>query len=116
MADRSAIGAAALAVAMLSSICGAVAFEQTTYPDWSGQWTRPRGLATQWDQAKPAGLGQEAPLIPEYQARLEASLADQADGGQGLDTRFKCMTNGMPRVMARDLPARIRHPAGRSPT
>ena len=41
---------------------------RSKYPDWSGQWTRPRGLATQWDQAKPAGLGQQAPLTPEYQA------------------------------------------------
>jgi hypothetical protein len=80
------------------------AFDESKYPDWSGQWTRPRGLATQWDQAKPAGLGQQAPLIPEYQKRLEASIADQAAGGQGLDTRYKCMTNGMPRVMAAIFP------------
>ena len=45
-----------------------------------------------------------APLIPEYQARLEASLADQAAGGQGLDTRYTCITNGMPRVMAAIFP------------
>jgi len=33
-----------------------------------------------------------------------ASIADQAAGGQGLDTRYKCMTNGMPRVMAAIFP------------
>src|SRR6266478_5695392 len=31
-----------------------------------------------FDHAKPWGLGQQAPLTPEYQAVFEASLADQA--------------------------------------
>ena len=96
---RSSIGAVAITVALAFSIGGAAAFDESKYPDWAGQWKRPRGLATQWDQGKPAGLGQQAPLTPEYQARLEASIADQANGGQGLDTRYKCLTNGMPRVM-----------------
>jgi hypothetical protein len=99
MLYRTSIGAVALVAAMISAICGAAAFDDTKYPDWGGQWKRPRGLATQWDQGKPAGLGQQAPLTPEYQARLVASIADQANGGQGLDTRYKCLTNGMPRVM-----------------
>jgi hypothetical protein len=104
MLYRTSIGAAALVAALMTAICGAAAFDETKYPDWSGQWKRPRGLATQWDQGKPAGLEQQAPLTPEYQARLEASIADQAAGGQGLDTRYKCMTNGMPRVMAAIFP------------
>jgi hypothetical protein len=104
MLYRTSIGAVALAAAFMAAICGAAAFDETKYPDWSGQWKRPRGLATQWDQGKPAGLAQQAPLIPEYQARLEASIADQANGGQGLDTRYKCLTNGMPRVMAAIFP------------
>jgi hypothetical protein len=96
---RGSIGAVAVTMALALSIAGAAAFDESKYPDWTGQWKRPRGLATQWDQGKPAGLGQQAPLTPEYQARLEASIADQASGGQGLDTRYKCLTNGMPRVM-----------------
>jgi hypothetical protein len=96
---RGSIGVMAAAAALALSVAGAAAFDEAKYPDWGGQWKRPRGLATQWDQTKPAGLGQEAPLTPEYKARLEASIADQAQGGQGLDTRYKCITNGMPRVM-----------------
>jgi hypothetical protein len=38
-------------------------------------------------------------LNPEYQARLEASVADQARGGQGEDSRVSCITAGMPRIM-----------------
>jgi hypothetical protein len=101
---RASIGVIAVAVALAADGGAALAFDESRYPDWSGQWTRPRGIATQWDQDKPAGLGQKAPLVPEYQARLEASLADQAAGGQGLDTRYTCITNGMPRVMAAIFP------------
>jgi hypothetical protein len=107
MLNRISIGAVALAAVLMPAAMGidrAAAFDESKYPDWSGQWTRPRGLATQWDQDKPAGLGQQAPLVPEYLERLKASIADQAAGGQGLDTRYKCMTNGMPRVMAAIFP------------
>jgi hypothetical protein len=59
----------------------------------------PSGVGTRWDQTKRPGLAQQAPLIPEYQARLEASIADQARGGQGDDARVSCITAGMPRIM-----------------
>jgi hypothetical protein len=70
----------------------------------SGQWKRPAGVGSQWDQSKPPGLAQQAPLTSEYQAILEASLADQAKGGQGTDTHVSCLTNGMPRVMTATFP------------
>ncbi len=50
-------------------------------PDWKGQWIR-TGSGS-FDPTKPAGLRQDAPLIPEYQTILEASVAAQAAGGQG---------------------------------
>ena len=87
----------AVSLALTATVASAA--DDSKYPDWAGQWKRPRGLQTQWDQTKPPGLAQQAPLTAEYQARLEASIADQAAGGQGLDTRYKCITNGMPRVM-----------------
>jgi hypothetical protein len=67
------------------------------YPDWSGQWRVQGG--NRWDPEKPPGLGQEAPLTPEYRAILEASLADQAAGGPGNDPRYMCLPTGMPRMM-----------------
>src|SRR5260370_901118 len=45
------------------------------------------------DETKPIGLGQNAPLTPEYQAKLEWSIHDQREGGQGLDIRYTCITN-----------------------
>ena len=85
-----------MSVAMMSA---AVAFDETKYPDWSGQWLRPPGVGFVWDPTKPPGLGQQAPLTLEYQAVLAASLADQAAGGQGGDRLVTCISNGMPRMM-----------------
>jgi hypothetical protein len=89
-----------IVAALAMTISSAAAFEESKYPDWSGQWWRPKGVGFQWDQEKPPGLGQQAPLTREYQAALEASLADQAAGGQGADNLITCRTNGMPRMMS----------------
>jgi hypothetical protein len=97
---RGSIGVIAVMSVLAMAASGAAALDESKYPDWSGQWHKPRGVGIQWDQTKRPGLAQNAPLTPEYQKRLEASLADQADGGQGLDTRYKCLPNGMPRMMA----------------
>src|SRR3981081_283090 len=99
IAHKNSLAALALTAALSLTIGTAAAFDATKYPDFSGQWKRPSGGATQWDQTKKAGLTQGAPLTPEYQARLEASIADQARGGQGDDARVSCITAGMPRIM-----------------
>jgi hypothetical protein len=76
-------------------------FDLSKYPDWAGQWRRvPDGGPPRYDPSKRGGLAQEAPLKPEYQKMLEASLKDQAEGGQGLDTTYKCIPTGMPRMMS----------------
>jgi len=99
MLNRSSIGAVAFPAALAIALVGASAHDESKYPDWSGQWKRPPGAGIQWDQTKRPGLAQQPPLTPEYQAIFEASLADQAAGGQGENTRVTCVTNGMPRVM-----------------
>jgi hypothetical protein len=99
MLYRGSIGALTLAAALLAAIAAAPAFDESKYPDWSGQWKKPPGIGNQWDQTKRPGRAQEAPLTPEYQAILEASLADQAAGGQGEDIRITCVSTGMPRMM-----------------
>src|SRR3989440_12944657 len=72
---------------------------QSIYPDWSGQWTRGPGMGNSWDPTKPQGLGQQAPLTPEYRAIFEATLADRAQGGLGGDPTGLCLPHGMPRMM-----------------
>jgi hypothetical protein len=76
---------------------GAQAFDGAKYPDWSGAWVR-IGSGS-WHPDKPRGRGQEVPLTAEYQAVLDASLADQERGGQGNDPGYRCSPHGMPRAM-----------------
>jgi hypothetical protein len=104
MVHRSLIHLIALAAAMLA-VAPAAAFDESKYPDWKGQWTRLRTLRDRvspnpsFDPNKFQGLAQEAPLTTEYHAMLEASLADQAAGGAGLDRDYVCFAAGMPRMM-----------------
>ncbi len=92
--------AAVAAAAFAASAAEAQIFDLSKYPDWAGQWRRvPDGGPPRYDPSKKNGLAQEAPLKPAYQKMLEASLKDQEDGGQGLDTTYKCIPMGMPRMM-----------------
>ena len=87
----------ALVVACGCAIFPAAAQEAFRLPDWQGQWIR-TGAGT-FDPSKPPGLRQGAPLTPEYQALLAASVAAQAAGGQGNDPMARCIPPGMPRMM-----------------
>jgi hypothetical protein len=83
---RNWIGALAFATALAMAGVPTHAFDESKYPDFAGQWKKPRTNGTiavinQWDITKPVGRGQQAPLTPEYQAIFEAGLADQAAGG-----------------------------------
>jgi hypothetical protein len=103
MCHYSLFGALA-AAAVVASIGGAAAFDDAKYPDLKGHWGRVRvpGVAGQasFDQTKSWGNGQGAPLIPEYRAIFEASLADQAKGGEGNYTgHARCLAAGMPHMM-----------------
>jgi hypothetical protein len=94
--------------AVLSVVAAAaLAFDESKYPEWRGQWRRPQGVGIQWDPSKPLGRAQQAPLTPEYQAVFEASLADQRNGGQGGDPTFTCIPPGMPRAMTVVFPMEI---------
>ena len=99
MFDRIPAGTLALAAALLMTITPAPAHDESKYPDWSGMWRRPPGVGIQWDETKPPGLAQQAPLKPEFQKVLEDSIAEQKAGGQGGDFRVRCISNGMPRLM-----------------
>jgi hypothetical protein len=102
MLYRSSIRALAIVAALAIAIVDARAFDDGTYPDWSGAW---RGIGGgSFDTSKPKGLGQQTPLKPEFQAILEASLADIATGGQGNDPGYRCASHGMPRVMIANVP------------
>jgi hypothetical protein len=96
--------AMALSAALLMRVGSAQAHDETKYPNLKGQWGRfiVPGVPGQpsFDQTKRWGKGQQAPLTSEYQAILEASMADQAKGGHGnaVDVA-RCVSNGMPSAM-----------------
>jgi hypothetical protein len=73
------------------------AHDEAKYPDWKGRWLRTSSGS--FDPSKPAGLRQRPPLTPEYQAVFEASVADQAAGGQGNNPMAGCTPPAMPRMM-----------------
>ena len=65
----------AVPAALLVMLAAVAARAETTYPDLRGQWTAVGG-SVKYVADKPRGLGQEAPLTPEYQAIFEANLRD----------------------------------------
>ena len=102
---RSFIGAFALLAGLNIVVSDALAFDETKYPQWRGQWRRIGGI--QWDPSKQLGRDEQPPLKPQYQALFEASLADQAAGGQGDHTVYKCLAWGMPAMMNGYAPIQI---------
>ena len=113
MLYRRSIRAIEVAGALMMIVSAAQAAEGEKYPDWKGAWERwvppnpvldpGNGIYTaggqpSFDQSKPWGRGQQAPLTPEYQKVFEDSLADQAKGGEGnfFDHAVRCMPGGMP--------------------
>jgi hypothetical protein len=109
---RNAIGAIALAALCIvashaqaqessKDISKDSRYDPARYPDWSGpmRWIATPG-GNRYDPTKPAGRAQQAPLTAEYQAKLEAGLKDQAEGGQGANQTYACLPGGMPRDMA----------------
>jgi hypothetical protein len=104
MLQRGSIASLALAATLGLTSVAAQAFDEAKYPDFAGQWRRPPGVGIQWDPTKRLGRAQQPPLTPEYQAVFEASLKDQAAGGQGNDPTYKCIPAGMPRIMTTVFP------------
>jgi len=97
--QAQSIGAITLAVAMLAAVNGAQSFDDALYPDLKGAWHRTVGPMPRFDPSKPRGPAQNPPLTEESRKLFEASLANQAEGGQGDHTVYRCLAWGMPGMM-----------------
>jgi hypothetical protein len=89
-------------VAVLPIVIAPARGEGMKYPDFESQWRRTTAGGTggnSWDPSKPIGIGQQAPLTPEYQAIFEAGLKAQKTGVQGNTLGSTCLLPGMPKVM-----------------
>src|SRR5438105_7655692 len=100
MLDRRSISSIVVPTLVAAIGLGAQAQNSWKFADWSGQWDRvPDGGVPRYDPTKPIRK-QQAPLRPEYQARFEASIKDQDEGGMGLELAYNCVGPGMPREMS----------------
>ena len=97
MLSKYSLGAIVMATVLCAAFSGALAQDAKKYPNWEGQWARGSRVGI-WDPGKPPGLGQQAPLTPEYQAVLEANLKKQTEG-KDFDPKGNCVPPGMPRMM-----------------
>jgi hypothetical protein len=105
MLDRGSICALVLAAGLMAAGSYARAADEAKYPSWKGQWTAIvtpglDGRQFKFDPTKSRGLGQQAPLTPEYQKVMADSMADQAQGGLGNYPTARCLPGGMPRMTA----------------
>jgi hypothetical protein len=103
---RNSIG---IVMALLPLIGAPANGSEMKYPDMQAQWRNPtagRG-GNPWDPDKPMGLGQQAPLTPQYQAIFEVSLKAQKAGGQGNSLGSTCVLPGMPKMMNLSEPMEI---------
>jgi hypothetical protein len=115
MSSRSSARIALALGATLTMVGAGQAADDAKYPDWRGAWARyvppnpvrdlgnggtgfTAGGQPSFDQTKPWGRGQQAPLTAEYEKVFADSMADQAQGGQGnfFDHAVRCMPGGMP--------------------
>jgi hypothetical protein len=115
MRTLAVIGLSAILAAGAGLSPSSAGADGATHPDWKDAWARwfppcstidfdsvfSAGGQASFDQTKPWGLGQQAPLTPEYQKVLENSIANQAKGGAGnyFDHGVRCLPGGMPQMM-----------------
>jgi hypothetical protein len=90
MLYRGSISAIALVGALCFTMAGARAWDDSKYPDFSGQW-HPIGGPGRFAR------DQKPPLTPEYQAIFDAT---KGVGGQGtVNMTYMCYSPGLPRVV-----------------
>ena len=101
MQNRSAIGAAALAAALVATPAAAQVVDFGKYPDFKGQWVR-TGNPNNW-----IALAGPPPLTPEYEKIWDGVKADLQAGGPGNWPSTFCIPAGMPAMMSFYDPAEI---------
>src|SRR5579862_5485543 len=90
MLYRSLIGALAGAGALCVTTLPGLAWDDSKYPDFNGQWHTIGGPGR-------FARDEKAPLTPEYQAIFDAT---KGVGGQGTSNMtYLCLSPGMPRVV-----------------
>src|SRR6202007_465637 len=90
MICRNTVRSVTLVGALCVTMASALAWDDSKYPDFGGQW---RSFGAQLRFYAP---NQKAPLTVEYQAIFDAT---KSEGGQGTSNMtYLCYSPGMPRA------------------
>ena len=108
---RTSIRFLVLTTALLTTCAGARAFDESKYPDWSGQWLKVPGrrVRPRYDPSKPDECGQQAPLKEPYRRiRRGQHGRTRPSAEQGLYlSSVKCIPLGMPLPNEHRIPVRV---------
>ena len=84
---------------------GKVAYKPTSPRDFYGIWLSQGGVG--WTPGIPPGVGQKAPLSPEYQKIFNTNVENARIGKPTGDLTANCLPQGMPRVMTMTYPMEV---------
>ena len=84
---------------------GKVAYKPTGPRDFTGIWLNQGGIG--WTPGIPPGVGQHAPLTPEYQKIFDTNVENARLGRPTGDITANCLPQGMPRIMTMTYPMEV---------
>ena len=89
----------------LNPTWGKAAYKPTSPRDFNGLWLAQGGIG--WQPGIPPGVGQHAPLTPEYQKIFDTNVENARLGKPTGDITANCLPQGMPRVMTMTYPMEV---------
>jgi hypothetical protein len=84
---------------------GKTAYTPKSPRDFSGIWLNQGGIG--WTPGVPPGVGQHAPLTPEYQKIFDTNVENARLGKPTGDLTANCLPQGMPRIMTMTYPMEV---------
>jgi hypothetical protein len=84
---------------------GKAAYKPKTPRDFTGIWLNQGGIG--WTPGVSPGVGQHAPLTPEYQKIFDTNVENARLGKPTGDITANCLPQGMPRIMTMTYPMEV---------
>ena len=84
---------------------GKTAYKPKSPRDFTGIWLNQGGIG--WTPGVPPGVGQHAPLTPEYQKIFDTNVENARLGKPTGDITANCLPQGMPRIMTMTYPMEV---------
>jgi hypothetical protein len=84
---------------------GKASYKPANRRDFTGIWLNQGGIG--WTPGVPPGVGQKAPLTPEYQKIFDMHQENARQGKPTGDITAACLPQGMPRIMTMTYPMEV---------